>query len=469
MHLFELTKYSQNTIAIDSFNKEYSYNDLSLFIKDIGVVLNRGLMVCLCKNHISSLFGYLAFIENNIPTIMLDAQQDVGLTNDLIEHYKPNYIWLPDDLKSGYIKNDTQELFSYSGYSLLYISNYNHNLHPNLALLLPTSGSTGSPKLVRLTKENLKTNAESIANYLNITSKERPITSLPMHYSYGISVINSHVISGATILLTDYSVIQKEFWNFAKQNEATSMAGVPYIYEMLRRLRVFQMDLPALKTFTQAGGKLNPKLVKEYLELAHQYGKQFIVMYGQTEATARMSYLPFDNALEKYESIGKSIPGGRFILIDSDGNEISNINEDGELVYFGKNVSMGYAEFIDDLAKADENNGMLRTGDVARFDADGYYYITGRLKRFVKIYGNRVSLDEIEHLLKSLIMTCACVGVDDKITVFVSNEVDTEKVIPHLTNKTGLNYRAFAVKQINEIPKNSSGKILYNELMKLID
>src|SRR5690606_12706051 len=207
MHLFELTKYSQNTIAIDSFNKEYSYNDLSLFIKDIGVVLNRGLMVCLCKNHISSLFGYLAFIENNIPTIMLDAQQDVGLTNDLIEHYKPNYIWLPDELKNGYINSDTQELFSYLGYSLLYISNYNHNLHPNLALLLPTSGSTGSPKLVRLTKENLKTNAESIANYLNITFKERPITSLPMHYSYGISVINSHVISGTTILLTDYSVI----------------------------------------------------------------------------------------------------------------------------------------------------------------------------------------------------------------------------------------------------------------------
>src|SRR5690606_26254997 len=239
---------------------------------------------------------------------------------------------------------------------------------------------------------------------------------------------------------------QKEFWNFAKQNEATSMAGVPYIYEMLRRLRVFQMDLPALNTFTQAGGKLNPKLVKEYLELAHQYGKQFIVMYGQTEATARMSYLPFDNALEKYESIGKAIPGGRFMLVDNDGNEISNVNKDGELVYFGKNVSMGYAEFVDDLAKADENNGMLRTGDVARFDADGYYYITGRLKRFVKIYGNRVSLDEIEHLLKSLIMSCACVGVDDQITVFITNIGDTDKVILHLTNKTGLNHRAFAVK-----------------------
>ena len=188
------------------------------------------------------------------------------------------------------------------------------NLYKDLGLLLTTSGSTGSPKLVRLSYENVKANAESIAEYLSIDENERPITSLPMYYSYGISVINSHYIKDATLLLTDHPVIQKLFWMFAQDEKATSIAGVPFTYEMLRRLRIFKMDLPYLKTMTQAGGKLNAKLAKEYIENAQATGKRFFVMYGQTEATARMSYLPLDKALEKYASIGIAIPGGRFAI-----------------------------------------------------------------------------------------------------------------------------------------------------------
>ena len=156
-------------------------------------------------------------------------------------------------------------------------------------------------------------------------------------------------------------------------------------------------------------------------------------------------------------------------MIDANGNEISEADVDGELVYEGANVSLGYAECIEDLAKGDENHGILHTGDVARRDADGYYYITGRLKRFVKVWGNRCNLDATEQLVKAITTNCACAGVDDKITVFVTEDGLETQIKNYLSEKTGLNPRAFAVKVIDSIPKNTSGKILYSELQKMLD
>jgi long-chain acyl-CoA synthetase len=134
-------------------------------------------------------------------------------------------------------------------------------LHDELALLFTTSGSTGSPKLVRISYENINSNAEAIAEYLSLSENERPITVLPMNYSYGLSIINSHLVKGATILLTARSIMEKEFWAFLKKEKATSFSGVPYTYEMLYKLRFFRMELPFLRTLTQAGGKLNEDLM----------------------------------------------------------------------------------------------------------------------------------------------------------------------------------------------------------------
>jgi acyl-coenzyme A synthetase/AMP-(fatty) acid ligase len=219
---------------------------------------------------------------------------------------------------------------------------------------------------------------------------------------------------------------------------------------------------------TQAGGKLNAKMAKEYIEQALAAGKRFIVMYGQTEATARMSYLPFNKALEKYSSIGMAIPGGKFALLAENGEEIVEPYKDGELVYSGPNVSLGYAECRDDLIKGDDNNGTLYTGDIAQRDNDGFYYITGRKKRFVKIFGNRVNLDAVEQMLKTITGSCACVGEDDKITVFTTDTEKSDEIKLFLTKQTGLNIRAFAVQIIYGLPKNAAGKIQYAELGKLI-
>lgn len=464
--IFNFNKYDSNTAVITDNGMSFTYNQ----INDVcerwgGYMSSRSLVLCLCNNEIGSLFAYLTCVQHSIVPIMLDGTKDFELVNQLIEVYQPNYIWLPDNRVDEF---SFTTIYSEFGYSLLSVNENKIELHPELALLLTTSGSTGSPKLVRLTYNNIKSNALSIAEYLGINTEERPITSLPMYYSFGISVLNSHLISGATILLTGKSIAQKEFWSFLKENNATSLSGVPYTFEMLKRLRFFRMDLPSLKTLTQAGGKLRPELVKEYIDGAVATNKQFIVMYGQTEATARMSYLPWDVASEKFSSIGIAIPSGEFELQDENHQLITENEVDGELVYKGSNVSMGYAETCADLLKGDENNGILYTGDIARRDADGYYYITGRMKRFVKVFGNRVNLDATEQLLKSAGFDCACVGVDEKITIFVKCDGQEQSIKDLLLQKTGLNTRAFEVRIIDSFPLSSSGKILYGELSKLL-
>ena len=422
--IFGIDKYGSRLAVISDTGERLTYSELKERVCNRAKELEHGvLQICLCKNTIESIVEYLACLEAGAPVVMLDATKDAETIENLRQIYQPGIT----------------------------------KCHPDLAVCLTTSGSTGSPKLVRLTLRNIIANAESIAEYLHIDTNERPITMLPMYYSYGLSIINSHLLKGATILLTDKSYAQREFWNFLRENEATSMSGVPYTWEMLLRLRFMRMDLPSVRTMTQAGGKLNAEIALEYIRWAKSVGKQFIVMYGQTEATARMSYLPWERAEEKYASIGVAIPGGQFSLA-----------EDGELIYQGENVSLGYAECAEDLMKGDENHGVLHTGDMARVDDDGFYYITGRKKRFVKVWGNRCNLDQVEQLVKPITTTCACAGVDDHITVFVTKDGLEKEIKDLLASKTGLNPIAFAVKVIEAIPVKDSGKIDYQLLQTWI-
>lgn len=462
--LFELEKFARNTAVETEHGLKLTYGELEKTARYVTAQMEtRKLTFCLCENTIGSLVGYVAFMTHIIPTVLLDASKNIDIIEGLIDHYQPQYVWCPTHRKAELSVGIP--VCEYEDYTLLQVGKPDYEIHPDVLLCLTTSGTTGSPKLVKLTEGNLRSNAESIAEYLHITETERAITSLPMYYSFGMSVINSHLIKGATLLLTDKAVIQREFLTFLKEGRATSIAGVPYTYEMLRRLRFLKMDLPELKTMIQAGGKLNANIVKEYVESAQQTGKEFIVMYGQTEAAPRMSYLPFEKAIEKYASIGIAIPGGKLSVRDVNDQEIQIPDVDGELIYEGPNVCMGYAECIADLATGDENHGVLHTGDVARFDRDGYFYITGRMKRFVKVWGNRCNLDATEQLVKAITTSCACVGVDDKITIFVTKEGLETQIKDFLVEKTGLNVRAFEVRVIEAIPTLPSGKLDY-QLMK---
>lgn len=468
--MFDLKRYKERIAVISDKGEQLTYGELDAqAAKFADAVKDKGLLICLCENRVGSLVGFVGCLEHHIPIVLLDGGKDPGSIKNLVEIYQPEYLWLLEDRLGDY---EGERVYEYANYVLLrmhYVNEINKpEINPELALCLTTSGSTGSPKFVRLSAKNVLANAESIAECLKIDENERPVTVLPSYYSYGVSVLNSHLIKGATILMTEGTIAQREFWNFMKEQKATSIAGVPYTYEMLKMLRFMRMDLPYLMTMTQAGGKLNKDLAKEYIEWAQSKEKRFFVMYGQTEATARMSYLPLEHALDKYASIGIAIPRGKFSLIDVNGNAIEEPDVDGELVYEGPNVSLGYAECRADLAKGDENHGVLHTGDVARRDADGYYYITGRMKRFVKVWGNRCNLDATEQIVKSITTSCACVGVDDKITIFVTQPGLEDAIVKLLVEKTGFNNRAFSVKVIDAIPVKSSGKLDYQTMQNMI-
>lgn len=465
--VWNLKKYSENTALIDEFGCAVSYSELETEACRIAdVVGERCLVFSLCRNEIGSIVGYVGFVNHGIVPVLLNSHMEESLLNNLLLAYEPAYLWVPEDQTAQFSNMET--VYSAWHYVLLK-SNFGkrYPLYDELGLLLTTSGSTGSPKFVRQSYLNVLNNAESIVNYLRLDASERPITTLPMNYTYGLSIINSHLLVGATILVTEKGLMQKEFWSFFTQNGATSFGGVPYTYEMLDRLRFYRMNLPSLRTMTQAGGKILPELHEKFAQYARDNGKNFVVMYGQCEATARMGYLPPERAVEKKGSMGIAIPGGKFRLIDVNGDTISEPFTTGELVYEGKNVTLGYAERGEDLIKGDERNGVLETGDMAQFDEDGFYYIVGRKKRFLKIYGNRVNLDEVDRMIKGEFgIEAASTGVDDHMYIFVTEEKHAEPVRDFVINKTKLNPAAFKILVIDEIPKNDAGKTLYKELSK---
>lgn len=428
----------------------------------------KGLVLILCSNTYESLCGYLSCLRRDYVPLLLDSKIEAELLMLIIRAYEPDYIWGP---KKSIPSDFCYEIFSMGRYILMrgFENKRGIKLNQKLTLLLSTSGSTGSPKLVRLSKTNIQSNADAICEYLNITSRERTATVLPMQYTYGLSIINSHLNKGATILLTDSSVMQNEFWNFAKSNALSSLSGVPYTYQMYKRLKIFNMNIPTLKIMTQAGGKLPADLGKEFSENCAANNIKFFIMYGATEATARMSYLPPEKVIEKYTSIGVPIPGGKFRIMGDNGQEITSPETEGELVYIGPNVMLGYAESAADLNKEDEMGSELYTGDIAKFDNEGYYYIVGRKKRFIKLFGNRVSLDEVERILKTRGYECTCIGNDEKLMVFSTQEGLDNEISNVLSNTLHINSVAFKVIYLSEIPRSEAGKPLYSKLREVLN
>lgn len=455
--------------AIIAGGEQLSYDQLLTFADDIGTkARKRALVFFIPSNNIPSLVAYVGFIKNSIVPLMLKRETSVQQIIPLMEEYLPDYIWAPEGFCAALMRLgiEAEVVYSYEMYSLLAMKNEaTCEMHPDAALLLSTSGSTGTPKYVRLSYENLRSNAQAISEYQKLTEFDRAITTLPFSYSYGLSIINSHLMSGASIVLTEESMFSRSFWDLLQESQPTNFGAVPYGYAMLERLHFDRIDTPGLRFLSQAGGKLSEKHQEAFASICASRGIEFYIMYGQTEATARMSWLPPENVAEKMGSIGIPIPGGEFELLDQMGNRVEGPNLRGSLIYRGQNVSLGYASNRKDLAKGDENKGCLTTGDIALRDEDGYYYIVGREKRFLKVYGNRVNLDDIEKMLLKKGFESACVGEDDHVEVYVLNE-DTQVISKIISSETGLNPRAFSVERISGFPRNEAGKILYSELGK---
>ncbi len=447
-----------DAIALETEDESVSYARLAAMADSFtSGVKARAFVFLVCENTVAAVAAYVGFLRRRAVPVLLSAEIDPGLFDELKLRYAPQYICCPDGFLPG-------EGVAHLGSCKLLSSGMEApRMDEQLAIMLTTSGSTGSPKFVRQSYRNIQSNTESIAAYLDIRPDDRAITTLPMNYTYGLSILQSHLFAGARIILTEKTLFERGFWDFFRSKGATTFGAVPYTYQMLDRLRFLRMDLPSLRYITQAGGRLGEELHRKFAVGMREKGKALIVMYGATEATARMSYVPADHAVEKAGSIGIAIPGGRFELIDTDGSAIKESGKVGELVYYGPNVTFGYAECREDLARGDERGGRLETGDMAMRDDDGYYFVVGRKKRFLKIFGNRVNLVEIEDLLAKGGFECACVGEDDHMRIYTTC-ADCAAVVQYISEKTGLNRAAFTAIHIDQIPHNNAGKVLYSEL-----
>jgi len=427
----------------------------------------KRLVFLFAGNGFAPVAAYLGALRGGHAVFLATADLDAELGVHLIETYGPDVIWPVRRIPPG-LPLVRRPVEGVGEVGVLEAAAPGDGLHPDLALLLSTSGTTGSPKLARLSYRNLQANAASIAEYLEQTAADRPITSLPFAYSFGLSVINSHLLVGASIVATNRPIILGEFWTLFREHACTSFAGVPYTYHLLERVRFGTSEVPTLRVFTQAGGRLDPERQGRFHALAREKGWRFYVMYGATEATARISYVPWDRLGHKLGSIGVAIPGGRLWVEDA-GRVVEGSGKDavGAIVYEGPNVMMGYAESRADLAKGDELRGILRPGDVGYRDADGYYYVTGRTKRFLKIFGLRVNLDEAETMLEvRLGRAVACVGRDDLIVAVVesASDADAEQAAALINAVYGIHRSAVQGVRTAALARNSSGKKIYRQI-----
>jgi acyl-coenzyme A synthetase/AMP-(fatty) acid ligase len=418
-----------------------TYAELACRVEDAARRLGptRRLVLVGMSSTLDALVAYLGALAGGHPVLLAPATDDKAVAG-LVQAYDPDVVVHPVDRAS-----TREERHDGSA----------HDLHPDLALLLSTSGSTGSPKLVRLSHGNLQANAEAIADYLGIDETDRAATTLPLHYCYGLSVLHSHLLRGAAIVLTELSVVDACFWDLAREQRVTSFAGVPHTFDLLERVGFGRMTLPNLRYVTQAGGRLPPDRVRHWAQIARRQGWELVVMYGQTEATARMAYLPPHLAESRPPAIGVPVPGGSFRIDPADEHDEPGV---GELVYTGPNVMLGYAETPRDLGLG-RTVHELRTGDLARRAPDGLYEVVGRRSRFLKLYGLRVDLGRLEERLATEHrITACCVGDDDGITAAVEGRPDLQRVREAVAASCGVPARVVQVRPVDQLPRLANGK-----------
>ncbi len=434
-------------VALQTNDGELTYQELNECIETFASLIdqktgNNKIVFLLLNNDLDSVIAYLACLRKSIVPLLLPSDIDIKLLNKLEGIYKPFAIFNStekDNLRFTNLKSHEE-------------------IHNDLFLLLSTSGSTGSPKLVRLSKENILSNAKSICTYLEISNFDKALCSMPLSYSFGLSVLNTHLLTGATTYLTNTNPFDKDFYEILENAKITSISGVPFFFNILYRTGFTKKDFQEIKTITQAGGAMPQKTTKIFADYAVEKDINFFVMYGQTEATARMSYYKVNNNFKKIGSIGKPIPGGKI-----------TISSDKEIIFSGENVMLGYAENRSDLAIGNKNNNVLNTGDLGHIDEDGFVYVIGRKKRFVKVAGSRYNLDDIENTLEKEFETSFMTfGTDDNLSIcYADKKLDLSSIFQFLHSSFGLNASFIKLKFIKDLPLNSNGKKDYEKIKEL--
>jgi len=420
------------------------------------ITANDGLLLLAMRPDLESVTTYLAALQTGRAVALIDPGAAADVVQRLADVYQPALVggvsrplhgfglgarrWQMADLPAAPVNE-------------------------RIALLLPTSGSTGSPRMVRLSRAAVLSNATSIAETLGISSGEIAPTSLPLFYSYGLSVLNSHLFSGAGVALTFDSILSREFWDTFDQAGCTSLAGVPYSYQILKRLGFAPTDHPTLRTLTQAGGKLAIPFQQHFHELMSSVGGRFYVMYGQTEGTARLAIMPSEELPARWGSVGRPLSPGTIDIV-VDGRTVDRGLE-GDVIFSGPNVMDGYADNADDLSLGDELLGHLATGDRGFLDDDGYLWLTGRSKRIAKVFGERVNLDDVESMLRDVGVSAVAVALDDKLVLIAEGEIDLVVLKKSISSRIGVHSSGVTAMAVDQLPLLPSGKIDYQAVQRM--
>ena len=461
-------KYKKKIALISNSSKEITYENIDNKYQLIKKKINkRSLILLISENTAGILVNYITLLKNDCIVQLVDSKTKISEIKSLINLYKPNFICGSDNWfrKNKLLNINLKNIFCTFETSI-YKTRFNGKVkyNKNLSILMPTSGSMGSKKYVRISKKNIFENTKSIISYLKLKYKDRSITSMPFCYSYMLSVINSHLECGGSIFVTDETIVQSKFWNSFKRYKISNFNGVPYNYDILLKLGLDKIFNKNLRFLTQAGGKLDKSKAIKVFNYCKKKKINFFTMYGQTEASPRMSYLQSKHGLKKIGSIGKEIPGGKIFLVDENNKKIKKSNQVGELIYKGDNVSMGYAYSYKDLSKGDLNKKVLRTGDISFFDDEKFYYIVGRKSRIIKIYGNRFNLDDIEQQLLKNNFDIACKSLNDKLLIFSEKKYKEKTLLKRIYKIIPLSKIDINLQYVQKIPRNRNGKIDYKSL-----
>jgi acyl-CoA synthetase (AMP-forming)/AMP-acid ligase II len=456
----------KNRVALINEIKKITYRELiNIFNKLSKIFKQKSVLLILCDNSLGSIIGYLFCLYSNNVAILIDKRISNNDLQELINLYKPNFI-LSDVLMTNKKFDFKTKIFE----SYLYFTKIKkYSLKSNLQLLLPTSGSMGVAKFVKLSNENLYINSKSIIKYLKLNKNDVAITNMPFFYSYMLSIINTHLHVGGKIVVSKDSILQKKFWDVYLKNKITSFNGVPYVYELIEKIGIKKIITKKLRYITQAGGKLDQTIKEKIWMELKRYGVEFFVMYGQTEASPRISYLKNNDLITKKESIGKCIEGTKLFLRNSLKKKIYKPFTEGNIYCKGKNIMLGYSNNYRDLNK-NKKIHELDTGDIGFFDNDNFYFIKSRSKRISKINGIRLDLDELEKKLQKNDIKANIVNNDKKIGIFYYNnsKITLNKIKKKVEIITNQNPEIFFFKKLKKIPRTINKKISYNELKKLL-
>lgn len=447
----------------------------------------RDLMMLFCGSSADDALLLLAALRAGHAAAPFDHDLPAGRRRDLVAAYRP--LWLfqrtregegEEDAPPGYAAHPVPISMSVGGLrGWRRLGDAEPAIHPDLAVLLGTSGTLGSPRTARLSRSGLSANARAAAAALRIAPSDVAAGHLRLSYAFGLSMLLSHLAAGAAVAMTEQGMMGRGLWEMMRREGCTTLPCVPAQAAMLCRLDPGRLTLPALRRIVQAGGRAAPDhLARLHGFCAGQGGGQndgLFVMYGQTEAGPRIAVLPPEEFPQRPGSVGRAIDGCRLAVAGPDGAPLP-AGTAGQVVVHGPGVMMGYAAGRGDLADGDRLGGRLETGDRGHLDADGFLHLAGREGRIAKPCGHRIDLDELEGLAlagrPAGAGLVAAVDGGDRVVLFLeaaAMEADMEDSAlrswpARLAAEYGHPASAFSVRPVAALPLTGRGKIDYARL-----